>query len=189
MKTISVQTLKTLLAKGNLIDLIDVRTPAEFASVHVPEATLSQLDGLDCGAILASRKAEAHEPIYILCHSGVRAGKAASKFASFGFRECVVVEGGTQAWVDAGFEVVRGERKVLPLDRQMQMTVGTMILSGVLLGRFVNPNWIWLSGFGGAGLIMAGTTGFCPLRNLIALMPWNQVKSCSKDSDKGSCCC
>lgn len=189
MKTISVQDLKNRLAQATPIDLIDVRTPAEFATVHVPGASLNQLDCLNCGNILASRKGQNHEPIYILCHSGARARKAADKFASYGFRECVVVEGGTQAWVDAGFEVTRGEKKVLPLDRQLQMTIGTMVLTGVLLGHFVNHNWIWLSGFAGAGLIMAGTTGFCPMRNLIALMPWNQTKACSKDSDKNSCCC
>lgn len=189
MNSIRVQALQALLANGTPIDLIDVRTPAEFSSAHVPGASLQQLDKLDCAAILASRKAQAHEPVYILCHSGARARKAAEKFAAFGFKDSIVIEGGTQAWIDAGFEVVRGERKVLPLDRQLQMTVGTMVLSGVLLGHFANPNWIWLSGLAGAGLLMAGITGCCPMRNLLALMPWNQAASCAKDSDKGSCCC
>ena len=182
MKNSSVQELKATLDRGANIDLIDVRPPAEFAGVHVPGAVLNQLDGLDCGAVIASRKAGSHEPIYILCHSGVRAKKAADKFAAFGFSECVVVEGGTQAWVDAGFPVERSAKQVLPLDRQLQITVGCMIIAGVLLGHFVNHNWIWLSGFVGCGLLMAGTTGFCPMRNLIALMPWNQSQP------KGSCC-
>ena len=189
MKNTSVQELKAILDHGTSIDLIDVRTPAEFSGVHVPCAILNQLDGLDCGAVIAARKGGAHEPIYILCHSGVRAKKAADKFAAFGFSECVVIEGGTQAWVDAGFPVERSAKQVLPLDRQLQITMGCMIVAGVLLGHFVNHNWIWLSGFVGCGLLMAGTTGFCPMRNLIALMPWNQSQpkgSCC--STKGSCC-
>lgn len=186
MKTVSVQELQKILAAGAPIDLIDVRTPAEYASVHVPEALLYQLDTLDCGAVLASRQGESHTPIYILCHAGTRAKRAAEKFAEAGFSETVVVEGGTQAWVDAGFPVEKGVKQILPLDRQLQLTIGALVVVGVLLSHFVNPNWIWLSGFVGAGLMMAGATGFCPMRILIARMPWNQKgKSCCG----GSCCC
>ena len=184
MKTVSVQELQKILASGDPIELIDVRTPAEFASVHVPEARLCQLDALDCGAIISSRRGGVHSSIYILCHSGVRAKKAADKFAEAGFTDTVVVEGGTQAWVDAGLPVERGAKSVLPLDRQLQIVIGSIVLAGVLLAHFVNPHWIWLSGFAGAGLIFAGTTGICLMRNLIALMPWNQKGSCCG----GSCC-
>jgi rhodanese-related sulfurtransferase len=185
MKTITVKELQKLLSSGEPIDLIDVRTPAEYAAFHVAEARLCQLDGLDCGAVIASKKAGAHSPIYILCHSGVRAGKAAARFAAAGFADAVVIEGGTQAWVDAGFPVARDQKSVIPLDRQLQITVGTLVVTGVLLSRFVNPNWIWLSGFVGLGLIMAGSTGFCPMRSLIARMPWNQRRS---NCCGGSCC-
>lgn len=185
MKTISVHELQALLTTGEAIDLIDVRTPAEYAAVHVPQARLCQLDGLDCGAVIASRKGAAHSPIYILCHSGVRAGKAAAKFAEAGFAETVVIQGGTQAWVDAGLPVDREQSGVLPLDRQLQLTIGSLVIIGVLLSHFVNANWIWLSGFVGAGLMMAGATGFCPMRSLIALMPWNQKNG---NCCGGSCC-
>ena len=186
MKSIPVQELQTILASGTPIDLIDVRTPAEYAAVHVPEARLYQLDGLDCGAVIAARKGAPHTPVYILCHSGVRAGKAAAKFAEAGFTDTVVVEGGTQAWVDAGLPVERSAKgTAIPLDRQLQLTVGSLVVTGVLLSHFVNPHWIWLSGFVGAGLIMAGATGFCPMRSMLALMPWNQK---SKGCCGGSCC-
>lgn len=184
MKTITVQELQKVLATGSPVDLIDVRTPAEFSSVHIPGARLYQLDGLDCGEVIASRQAPPHSPIYILCHAGTRAKRAATKFAEAGFEETVVVDGGTQAWVDAGLPVERGAKKVLPLDRQLQIVIGTLVLTGVLLAHFVNPAWIWLSALPGAGLIMAGTTGFCPMRNIIALMPWNQTQKCCG----GSCC-
>ena len=186
MKTITVLELQKILSTDKGVDLIDVRTPAEYASVHVAEARLCQLDGLDCGAVIAARKGTGHSPIYILCHSGARAGKAAAKFAEAGFAEAVVVEGGTQAWVDAGLPVERDAKgSALPLDRQLQITVGTLVIAGVLLSHFVNPNWIWLSGFVGAGLTMAGFTGFCPMRSLIAVMPWNQKGKCCG----GSSCC
>jgi len=185
MKSISITELKNLLSGEKSINLIDVRTPAEFAGVHVPGAHLLPLDTLDCGSVLAGRnKTNTGAPIYVLCHSGVRAKQAAEKFANVGFSDCVVVEGGTQGWVDAGFPVERGDRAVLPLDRQMQFTIGSMVLAGVLLAHFLNPAWLWLSGFAGCGLIFAGLTGICPMRSFIAKMPWNQGGA----SAKGSCC-
>ena len=41
-------------------------------------------------------------PIYVICQSGMRARKAIEKFQQAGFNGCVLVEGGTQAWIDAG---------------------------------------------------------------------------------------
>lgn len=185
MKTVSFRELQKILASGEPVDLIDVRTPAEHAAVHVPEARLYPLDTLDCGAVLASRKGAAHAPIYILCHSGARAAKAAARFAEAGFEGAVVVEGGTQAWADAGLPVVRG-RSALPLDRQLQLTAGSLALAGALLAVLVNPHWVLLSGLVGAGLMMAGATGFCPMRKVLALMPWNQRGG---NCGGGGCCC
>ncbi len=185
MKNITVNELKNLRSAGQSLTLIDVRTPAEFEAVHVPGACSMPLDTLDCAGVLAGRdKSGDASQIHILCHSGVWAKKAAEKFAAVGFNDCLVVEGGTQAWADAGFPVERGERSVLPLDRQMQLTIGLIVLSGVLLSHFLNPAWIWLSGFAGCGLIFAGLSGICPLRSVVAKMPWNQGKA----DAKSSCC-
>ena len=185
MKNITVNELNTLLSGGATLNLIDVRTPAEFEGVHVPGARLVPLDTLDCAAELAGHnKTHNTSPIYILCHSGVRAKKAAEKFAAVGFDDGVVVEGGTQAWAEAGLPVERGERQVLPLDRQLQICIGSMVLAGVALHFALNPAWIWLSGFAGCGLIFAGLSGICPMRMLIAKMPWNQ----GGGKCKGTCC-
>ena len=183
MKNITVNELKRLLSGGTALNLIDVRTPAEYEGVHVPGACSLPLDTLDCAAALAKHKrANPPSAIYILCHSGVRAKKAAEKFAAAGFDDCVVVEGGTQAWAEAGFPVLRGERAVLPLDRQLQITIGTLVLVGVLLSVFLNPAWIWLSGFVGCGLIFAGLTGICAMRMVLARMPWNQGGAASNET-------
>jgi hypothetical protein len=40
--------------------------------------------------------------------------------------------------------------------RQVQITAGSLILVGTLLGAFVSPWWLILSGFVGAGLVFAG---------------------------------
>ena len=54
-----------------------------------------------------------------------------------------------------------------------------VLLLGTLLGAFVHPYWLGLSGFVGAGLVFAGVTDTCGMGMMLAQMPWNQVKSCS----------
>jgi len=49
-----------------------------------------------------------------------------------------------------------------------------LVLLGVLLAYFVNPVFIGLSAFVGAGLIFAGITGWCGLGLLLAKFPWNR---------------
>jgi len=173
MKTISPVELQNLLTTQPSLPVIDVRTPVEFAEVHVPQARNVPLDELKPGSLQIQKG----QPVYLLCRSGQRATKAADKFAKEGFSQPVVVEGGTLAWIEANLPVMRGTVKVISLERQVRIAAGAIVLTGVLLARFVNFNFIWLSGFVGAGLIFAGITDFCGMGLLIARLPWNKRKS------------
>ena len=107
----------------------------------------------------------------------------AEKLEKAGYTDCSVVEGGTMAWAEAGFPVNRGDISVMSLERQVRIAAGAIVLAGVLLARFVHGDFIWLSGFVGAGLIFAGVTDWCGMGLLIAKLPWNQrgiAKSCSR---------
>ena len=77
-----------------------------------------------------------------------------------------------QAWEAEGLPLNRG-RKMMSLERQVRIAAGALVFTGALLGYFVNPAWIALSGFVGAGLIFAGITDTCGMGMLIARMPWN----------------
>jgi rhodanese-related sulfurtransferase len=170
-------------AAAGAVELLDVRTPAEFAAAHVPGARLVPLDELDCAAYLKQRGAN-DRPVYVLCQSGGRARRAIEKFQRAGFHNCVLVEGGTQAWIDAGLPVNRGETKVLPLMRQVQIAVGFVSAAGAALALFVNPKFALIPLVTGCGLLFAGLTGFCGLALVLAKMPWNKTGNC----DSGSCC-
>lgn len=63
----------------------------------------------------------------------------------------------------------------LPLDRQVQLTIGIGVLLGSVFGYFLSAGFFILSGFFGLGLIVAGMTGFCGLAKLMAYMPWNKA--------------
>jgi len=169
MPTITPRELHHLLSANPNLPLIDVRTGSEFSEVHVPQARnfpLGQFQGADLNL-------PAQDPVYILCHAGGRATKAAQQLSVEGFHQPVVVEGGTQAWIDAGLPVNRGKAGAISLERQVRIAAGSLVLVGVLLGFFVNRWFFGLSGFVGAGLIFAGITDFCGMGLLLARAPWN----------------
>lgn len=171
MKTISASELQQVLARDENAVVLDVRTPAEFGAVHVPQAANVPLDELD--SHLTAGRIARDQPVYLLCQSGGRATRAAEKLAAQGFAQAVVVEGGTNAWVAAQLPVTRGEG-VIGLERQVRIAAGSLVLTGVLLSYFVHPYFIGLSAFVGAGLVFAGITDWCGMGLLLAKAPWNQ---------------
>jgi rhodanese-related sulfurtransferase len=181
--SITPRELHRLLGEGCAVELLDVRTPGEFAAAHVPGAKLVPLDDLVPAAFLKQRGANSH-PIYVLCQSGGRARKAVEKFQRAGIGNCVLVEGGTQAWMDAGLPVARRESKTLPLMRQVQITAGCVSAIGAALALIISPWFAVVPLLAGCGLLFAGLTGFCGLALLLAKMPWNRAANCNSHS----CC-
>ncbi len=177
---VSPRELHQLMAAGE-VDLLDVRTPAEFRAAHVPGARLAPLDRLDAREFLSDDGGNS-KPIYVLCQSGARASRAIAQLRRAGVSRCVLVEGGTQAWIDAGLPVNRGGSKVLPLMRQVQIAVGAVSAAGAALALTVDARFAVLPFITGAGLLVAGLTGFCGLALFLARMPWN------RSGCEGSCC-
>lgn len=180
-ETLSPAQLEQLQQSGQPLELIDVRTPAEFREVHVTYAVNRPLEQLDPCAIMQTRRGAADQPLLIICRSGARGKQACERFIAAGYANVINVEGGTLACEAAGLPLVRG-RKTVSLDRQVRIAIGTIVLVGVLLGLLLHPGFIALSAFCGAGLIFAGITDKCPLAMAIARMPWNQVQ------DSNRCC-
>jgi rhodanese-related sulfurtransferase len=172
MKTITPLELQERLASEPGLLLLDVRTPIEYAQVHVTQARNKPLGDV--------RPADwpGSQPVYLLCQSGGRAAKAAELFEAAGEDRGVVIEGGTQAWLEAGLPVVRGAVKTISLERQVRIVAGALVLTGVLLGCFVHPWFFGLSGLVGAGLMFAGISGWCGMALLLAKLPWNSGPVC-----------
>ena len=182
-KSISPRELQRRIAAGSPVRLLDVRTPGEHAAAHAPGAQLIPLDELDAAAFCRERGGDC-TPVYVLCQSGGRARRAIEKLERAGVLGCVLVEGGTQAWIDAGLPMNRGESKVLPLMRQVQITVGFLSATGAALALAVNPWFALIPLITGCGLLFAGLTGFCGLALLLAKMPWNKTPACNS----AACC-
>ena len=168
--TISPIDLQARIAGGEQPLLIDVRSPAEHAAVHVPGVVLMPLDRLDPQAIPRDRGTA-----YPLCQAGGRATRAAETLTAAGIT-CCVVSGGTSAWAAAGLPVTRG-RGVISIERQVRMGAGSLVVIGVVLGFTVHPGLAGIAGFVGAGLIFAGISDWCGMGLLLAKAPWNQRAS------------
>ncbi len=191
--TMSPKQLHDLVESGKSVELIDVRTPIEYREVHVGFARNVPLDQLDATQFASGR--DGSQPLYVICRSGSRGKQACEKFLAAGYTNVVNVEGGTQAWDQAGLPVVRGQ-KAISLERQVRIAAGLLVLIGSA-GALVSPYWIGLAAFVGAGLTFAGITDTCGMGMLLARMPWNQVpkaftaetpSSGAACAPKSSCC-
>jgi rhodanese-related sulfurtransferase len=149
---------------------IDVRTSAEFRSIHAEGAVNLPMQTLELGEITFAKEDEIH----VICQSGGRSMKVCQKLETAGFTNVVNVEGGTSAWHEAGLPVVEG-KKVMSLERQVRIAAGSLVVIGAVVGQFLHPAGFGLSAFVGAGLVFAGVTDTCGMGMMIARMPWNRA--------------
>jgi rhodanese-related sulfurtransferase len=171
LKTISPARAAELMRQGAV--LIDVREGDEHARERIPGARHHALSRID-----AESPARAGDHVLVFhCRSGARTrGHAARLSAASRNCETYILEGGLDAWKKAGLPVTLDRSQPIDVMRQVQIVAGSLVLIGVLLGNFLTPEFYVLSGFVGAGLLFAGTTGFCGMAHLLAWMPWNRQR-------------
>ncbi|MDX1949049.1 MAG: rhodanese-like domain-containing protein [Rickettsiales bacterium] len=172
IKTIDSTTLKEWLKNDEAI-LVDVREPAEHKTENIPNAKsipLSKICNLEADKILSGNK-----KIVFHCLGGKRSATACETIlGKIPNAEIYSLEGGINAWKSCGLETCLGSRKVIPLDRQVQISAGLISFLGVILGFLIDKNFFLISGFVSLGLIFAGITGLCGMARILALMPWNK---------------
>lgn len=170
VREISAAELKAALDRGE-VTLIDVREPSEHAGERIAGAHLMPLGAFDPAR---ARDLAAGKTLVLHCKSSGRSGKAARALLNAGAGEACHLCGGIDAWKQAGLPVERSANAPISMFRQVQITAGSIVLIGSLLGYFVSPWFIALSGFVGAGLVFAGITDTCGMAMLLAKMPWNR---------------
>ena len=163
-KTVSPADARRMIAEG--ARLVDIRGTDEFARARAQGAEnrpLDEIERIDCDG-----------PIIFMCRSGMRTGSNAGRLGTCHPGEAFLLDGGLQAWSSAGLPVEEDRSQPLEMMRQVQIAAGSLVVLGVILGLTLAPGWFALSGFVGAGLVFAGTTGWCGMAHLLALMPWNR---------------
>jgi rhodanese-related sulfurtransferase len=153
--------------------LLDVRTPAEFTTAHIPGSYNVPLD------LLREHRDELRQhleqDVVLICRSGARAGQAETLLAGTGLANLHVLDGGITAWQNAGAPVNPGPAR-WDLERQVRLVAGSLVLTGIL-ASIVAPRAKWLSAAIGAGLTTAGLTNSCAMGNLLSRLPYNRDAS------------
>jgi len=93
----------TTSAKG--AQLVDVRTPEEYAEGHLKGAVNMNINSDAFEQQVG--KLNKDMPVFVYCRSGGRSARAASKMESMGFRKVYNMDGGITAWDAAGKPVER----------------------------------------------------------------------------------
>ncbi len=117
--------------------VLDVRSPAEFASEHIPGSFNVPLDQLPEHA--AHLRDTLARPVVLVCRSGVRAQQAEHALQSTGCTSLHVLDGGVGAWEASGRPLVRGQRK-WSMERQVRGLAGALVLASALGGLLVAPH-------------------------------------------------
>ena len=182
IQTIEAASLRTMLDVYG-IQIVDVRSAAEFASGHIPgavnipmEQVESRMEDLPSG------------PLVLTCESGKRAEIVAGWLVG---REVTLLAGGTRAWRNAGYPLVACVPCRWTLERQVRLIAGLLVLAGALLAILVSAKWIYLAMMVGAGLTFAGLTNICGMAVLLARMPWNSAPKSNlklKQAPNANCC-
>ncbi len=160
-------------AQSNDSFVVDVRTPAEYNEVHV-EGTLNfPLGDLSRSATKIAELA-AGRPVTLLCRTGKRAEEGRKLLTKAGVQDAYCMEGGIEAWIGQGNPVKRSGTKAVSIERQVRIAAGVLVFLGSIAAWFINPAFVVLPGFVGAGLVFAGVTDTCGMAMVLAKMPWNK---------------
>ncbi len=177
MKTITYQVAQDMMKDGAV--LIDIRALDEFNREHIAGAVCMGHLGL------RDQQQYANQQVIFYCLSGMRTQSQKNQLANLPCQEAFILEGGLKAWQSVGLPTVADSKQPLPLQQQVQIGAGSLIIFAMLFGYFIHPAFFLIAVFVGSGLVFAGLTGFCGMAILLMKMPWNKhlqgsgQKSCS----------
>ena len=175
VKDFDAQNLSSLISAGEAVKVIDVRSAAEFETMHIRGSYNVPLPLLsEHVAELAERLAGR---VVLVCQSGVRSEQARRHLNSVGLDHASVLKGGVPDFAAAGGNVVRGVQR-WDLERQVRMVAGSLVVVGLLAGKFVSPKIRILSGAIGGGLTFSALTNTCAMGQALSKMPWNRAAVC-----------
>ena len=167
-------TVRGWLDRPDAVTVLDVRTPAEFETVHIRGSYNLPLTLLAEHAEQIAARLD--RQVVLVCRSGARACEAQQYLAGVGADQVHVLDGGLTAYTaTVGTNdptVVRG-RPRWALERQVRLVAGALVLTGLALGRRL-PTARLLTGGVGAGLVLSALTDTCTMGRILAALPYNR---------------
>ena len=92
------------MLRGEAPLVIDVRRPAEWQGMKIGEVLNIPLDTLEKQA---PGRLNRDEPVIAVCNSAFRSNLAIGLLERAGFKSATSMAGGSEAWIEAGFPIVR----------------------------------------------------------------------------------
>jgi rhodanese-related sulfurtransferase len=89
------EALQQRMTAGEKLCVLDVRTPAEWASGHIPGAQHIPIDDLDKNMHVVKRDGT---PMFVICAGGGRSAAASKQLSDRGYLNVFNVEGGMKSW-------------------------------------------------------------------------------------------
>jgi len=169
--SVDAATLRGWIERQDDLLLIDVRAAGEFETSHIQGSYHVPLPLLKEHTPEFAARMDTH--VVLICQSGVRAEQARQRLGTAGLDGAMVLSGGVPAYAAAGGDIVRG-RSSWALERQVRMAAGSLVLAGMLAGRFISPNLRVIAGTIGAGLTYSAATNSCAMGRALSWMPWNR---------------
>lgn len=100
IQTIAPEAFAKKINETPKAQILDVRTPEEFASEHIDNAV--NINWLGDSFVSGAEKFDKSKPVFVYCKIGGRSSKAAAKLAELGFKNIYELEGGIMKWNAAG---------------------------------------------------------------------------------------
>ncbi|MFH0821352.1 MAG: rhodanese-like domain-containing protein, partial [Pseudomonadota bacterium] len=98
--------LYALMEKGASPLVVDVRPPAEWMALRIGRVLNLPLNNLTA----LSSKLDPEQPVVLVCNSAYRSSMAAGILERKGFKKSRSLQGGSEAWIEAGLPVYEGEK-------------------------------------------------------------------------------
>ncbi|CAM1345640.1 rhodanese-like domain-containing protein [Tenacibaculum amylolyticum] len=95
IQTLSLNEFEKAIQIEN-VQLIDVRTPEEYADGHIENAAVINYFGDDFKE--KAQQLDKNKPVYLYCKSGKRSAKASKVLGELGFTKIYDLQGGYNAW-------------------------------------------------------------------------------------------
>ncbi|GAA2516468.1 rhodanese-like domain-containing protein [Pilimelia columellifera] len=172
MTIIDATTTRALIATNADTLVVDVRTPGEFDSSHIPGAINLPLPQVDEHLERIVRDAGAR--MILVCQGGSRAQRRQRTLADGGLADTLVLDGGMNAWTATGGPVTPGTPR-WGLERQVRLVAGAIVALAVLVSVVWAPAR-YLAGAVGAGLVFAAVSDTCAMGHLLARLPYNRPR-------------
>lgn len=123
VETLDVKTYAEKLNITNNPQLIDVRTPEEYASGKINNAKNINWNANDFAT--QAEKLDKSKPVFVYCKVGGRSAQAANKLSEMGFKEIYNLDGGIMKWNAAGMQKEKSTTYVGMTDEAYQKLIAS----------------------------------------------------------------